>query len=103
MIPVRTMKHIPQMREIPHLNPQRLGNLHELTVAPLDKAREMAIDGCQGYPHLPSQCQALLTENLELSPRLQALKSLAKLSAMESRDTSPNEQAHSLYTLKFLN
>jgi len=102
MIPVRTMKHIPQMREIPHLNPQRLGNLHE-TIAPLDKARETAINGLQGYPYLPSQCQALFAENLELSRRLQALKSLGKLSAMESRDTSPNEQAHSLYTLKFLN
>ena len=100
---VPTIKHIPQMREIPHLNPQRLGNLHELTIAPLDQARETAINSLQGYPHLPSQCQALLTENLELSRRLQALKSLAKLSAMESRDTSPNEQAHSLYTLKFLN
>ncbi len=52
MIPVRTMKHIPQMREIPHLNPQRLGNLHE-TIAPLDKARETAINSLQGYPYLP--------------------------------------------------
>ncbi|MFM7906876.1 MAG: gas vesicle protein, partial [Microcystis sp.] len=48
MIPVRTMKHIPQMREIPHLNPQRLGSLHE-TIAPLDKARETAINSLQGY------------------------------------------------------
>jgi hypothetical protein len=89
------------MREIPHLNPQRLGNLHE-TIAPLDKARETAINGLPGYPYLPSQCQALFAENLELSRRLQAVKSLAKLSVMESRDSSPNEQAHSLYTLKFL-
>lgn len=59
MIPVRTMKHIPQMREIPHLNPQRLGNLHE-TIAPLDKARETAINSLQGYPYLPSQGQALV-------------------------------------------
>jgi hypothetical protein len=102
MIPVRTMKHIPRMREIPHLNPQRLGSLHE-TIAPLDKARETAISGLQGYPYLPSQGQALFAENLELSRRLQALKSLAKLSAIESRDPSPNEPAHSLYTLKFLN
>ena len=102
MIPVRTMKHIPQMREIPHLNPQRLGNLHE-TITPLDKARETAINGLQGYTYLPSQCQALFAENLELSRRLQAFKSLAKLSAMESRDTSANDQSHSLYTLKFLN
>ncbi|CCI15612.1 GvpX [Microcystis aeruginosa PCC 9807] len=102
MIPVRTMKHIPRMREIPHLNPQRLGSLHE-TIAPLDKARETAISGLQGYPYLPSQGQALFAENLELSRRLQALKSLAKLSAIESRDSSPNDQSHSLYTLKFLN
>ena len=94
MIPVRTMKHIPQMREIPHLNPQRLGSLHE-TIAPLDKARETAISGLQGYPYLPSQGQALFAENLELSRRLQALKSLAKLSATESHDTSPNDEAHS--------
>lgn len=103
MIPVRTMKHIPQMREIPHLNPQRLGNLHELTIAPLDKARETAINGLQGYPYLPSQCQALFAENLELSRRLQALKSLTKFSAMESRDSSRNDQSHSPYTVKFLN
>jgi hypothetical protein len=101
MIPVRTMKHIPQMREIPHLNPQRLGNLHE-TIAPLDKVREMAINCLQGYPYLPSQCQALFAENLELLHRLQTVKSLTKSSAMESRGTSPNDYAHSLYTLKFL-
>ena len=103
MIPVRTMKHIPQMREIPHLNPQRLGNLHELTIAPLDKARETTINGLQGYPYLPSQCQALFAENLELSRRLQTLKSLTKWSVVERRDGSPNDQAHSSYILKFLN
>ena len=103
MIPVRTMKHIPQMREIPHLNPQRLGNLHELTIAPLDKARETAINGLQGYPYLPSQCQALFAENLELSRRLQTLKSLTEWSVVERRDGSPNDQSHSSYILKFLN
>jgi len=86
MIPVRTMKHIPQMREIPHLNPQRLGNLHEtiapldkaretainilkrsrslqqLTIASVDRAREMAINGWASDFYLYSQSQALLTE-----------------------------------------
>ncbi|MFN9673009.1 MAG: gas vesicle protein, partial [Microcystis sp.] len=66
------------------------------------RAREMAINGWEGDSYLPSQSQALLAENLELSRRLQALKSLAKLSAIESRDSSPNDQSHSLYTLKFL-
>ncbi|NCR41312.1 MAG: gas vesicle protein [Microcystis aeruginosa W13-11] len=102
MIPVRTMKHIPQMREIPHLNPQRLGNLHG-TIASLDKSREMAVNGSEGYTYLHSHSQALLAENLELSRRLQTLKSLTESSAMESRDSSPNDQSYSSYTLKFLN
>ena len=102
MIPVRTMKHIPQMREIRHLNPQRLGSLYQLTIASLDRAREMAVNGSEGYTYLHSHSQALLAENLELSRRLQTLKSLTKSSAMESRDSSANEQSHSSYTIKLL-
>ncbi|MEY3555586.1 MAG: hypothetical protein RLZZ580_1641 [Cyanobacteriota bacterium] len=44
----------------------------------------MAINGWESDPYLPSQSQALLAENLELSRRLQTLKSLTKLSAEES-------------------
>ena len=44
----------------------------------------MAINGWESDPYLPSQSQALLAENRELSRRLQSLKSLTKLSAEES-------------------
>ena len=79
-----------------------------LLIASVDKAREMGINWWEGDPYLHSQSQALLAENRELSLRLQTLeteletlKSLSQLSAMESRDTSANDQSHSLYTLKF--
>ena len=55
----------------------------------------MAINGWEGDSYLPSQSQALLAENLEISRRLQtleaelqALKSLPQSRAMESHDTS---------------
>ena len=73
-----------------------------LLIASVDKAREMGINWWEGDPYLHSQSQALLAENRELSLRLQTLeteletlKSLAKVSAMESHDTSPNDEAHS--------
>ena len=73
-----------------------------LLIASVDKAKEMGINWLEGDPYLHSQSQALLAENRELSLRLQTLeteletlKSLTQLSAMESRDTSPNDEAHS--------
>jgi hypothetical protein len=73
-----------------------------LLIASVDKAREMGINWWEGDPYLHSQSQALLAENRELSLRLQTLeteletlKSLTQLSAMESHDTSPNDEAHS--------
>ena len=73
-----------------------------LLIASVDKAREMGINWWEGDPYLHSQSQALLTENRELSLRLQTLeteletlKSLTQLSAMESHDPSPNDEAHS--------
>lgn len=62
----------------------------------------MAINVWEDESYLYSQSQALLAENLELSRRLQtleaelqALKSLSQSGAMDSHDTSPNDQAHS--------
>jgi len=73
-----------------------------LLIASVDKAREMGINWWEGDPYLHSQSQALLAENRELSLRLQTLeteletlKSLSQLSAIESHDTSPNDEAHS--------
>jgi len=73
-----------------------------LLIASVDKAREMGINWWEGDPYLHSQSQALLAENRELSLRLQTLeteletlKSLTQLSAMESHDPSPNDEAHS--------
>ena len=84
------------------MNPQRLGSLQQLTIAAVDRAREMAINGWVGDSYLYSQSQALLAENLGLSRQLQtleaelqALKSLSQSGAMGSHDTSPNDQAHS--------
>ena len=61
----------------------------------------MAINGWEGDSYLPSQSQALLAENRELSLRLQTmeteletLKSLTQLGEIESHDTSPNNEAH---------
>jgi hypothetical protein len=72
-----------------------------LLIASVDKAREMGINWWEGDPYLHSQSQALLAENRELSLRLQTLeteletlKSLTQLTAMESYDTSPNNEAH---------
>ena len=73
-----------------------------LLIASVDKAREIGINWWEGDPYLHSQSQALLAENRELSLRLQTLeteletlKSLTQLSATESHDTSPNDEAHS--------
>lgn len=73
-----------------------------LLIASVDKAREIGINWWESDPYLNSQSQALLTENKELSQRLQsleaelkALKSLTQSSAIESHDTSPNNEKHS--------
>jgi len=73
-----------------------------LLIASVDKAKEMGINWWEGDPYLQSRSQALLAENRELSLRLQTLeteletlKSLSQLSATESHDTSPNDEAHS--------
>lgn len=73
-----------------------------LLIASVDKAREIGINWWESDPYLNSQSQALLTENKELSHRLQnletelqALKLLTQSSPIASHDSNQNHEEYS--------